>query len=290
MAQTATSGQLANAQKIIISNVIFTNEHNSPAMALTQQFKLGQGEKSVTVPKVGQFISRDLVDGLDITDEEDIGMTTIDLTATEVGGKIIVTDKLVRQSQPSVFQMVGRQFGDGMARKMDTDVLALYTNLNGGVTLGLASKLMTAANWAGCIAFAKANNFGTTIYGVHHPNSVFNYVSNQAVAPSVLSPVPNGFTADLLTEFYVGLKPLNGVPLFEDGNITEDASGDGIGVIADKGALATLTSKSPGTERERDASRRATEIVMVADYGVFELDDTKGAPITYDVSAPSTSA
>jgi hypothetical protein len=290
MAQTATSGKLANAQKIIISNVIFTNEHNAPAMALTQQFKLGSGEKSVTVPKVGQFTMRDLVDGLDITDEEDIGMTTVDLTAAEVGGKILLTDKLVRQSQPAVFQMVGQQAGEAMARKQDEDVLALYTNLNGGVTLGLASKEMTAANWTGCIAFAKANKFGMPVYGIHHPNAVAEFVKSAAVTPSAASPVPAGFTAELLKEFFVGLRPLNGVPLFEDGNISEDSSGDGIGAIAHKGAMATLMSKSPSTERERDASRRATELVTVSDYGVFELDDTKGAPMTYDVAAVSTSA
>lgn len=290
MVETATTPQLAEAQRIIIAAVRYTAEHNAPAMALTQQFKLRQGEKQVTSPKVGQYTMADLVDGLDITDEQSIGMTTVDLTAAEVGGKIIVTDKLVRQSQPSVFGMVGRQFGDGMARKKDEDVLALYTNLNGGVTLGLASKELTAANWTGCIAFAKAQKFGSNIYGLHHPNAVAEYVKSQAVAPSILGPVPAGFTKDLLDKFFVGLKPLNGVPLFEDGNISEDASGDGIGVIANKDAMATLTSVAFNTERERDASLRGTEIVVTADYGVFELDDTRGAPMTYDISAVSTSA
>jgi hypothetical protein len=35
---------------------------------------------------------------------------------------------------------------------------------------------------------------------------------------------------------------------------------------------------------------RATEVVIVADYGVAELDDSRGAPLTYDAAAPSTSA
>ena len=29
---------------------------------------------------------------------------------------------------------------------------------------------------------------------------------------------------------------------------------------------------------------------MTADYGVFELDDSRGAPLTFDAAAPSTSA
>ena len=67
-------------------------------------------------------------------------------------------------------------------------------------------------------------------------------------------------------------------------NIQKTGSVDsGYGVIADKTALAALTSVETRTERQRDASLRATEIVMTADYGVFELDDTKGAPILFEM-------
>ncbi len=99
-------------------------------MNLIEQFTLPKGAKQVTVPKVGQMSMQDLTDGVDIVDEEDIGMTTVDLTASEVGAKIILTDKLVRQSAENVFSMIGRQLGDGMARKKDVDVLALYSGFS----------------------------------------------------------------------------------------------------------------------------------------------------------------
>ena len=119
MAQTATTGNLENAQRIIIASARYTEEHNAPALALIEQFSLPKGSKQVTVPKVGQMTMSDLVDGQDIIDEEDIGMTTVDLTASEVGAKVILTDKLVRQAADNVFSMIGRQLGDGMARKKD---------------------------------------------------------------------------------------------------------------------------------------------------------------------------
>ena len=290
MPQAATTGKLENAQKIMIASARYTEEHNAPMMALTEQFTLKNGEKQVTVPKVGQMTMSDLVDDQDIIDEEEIGMTTVDLTAAEVGAKVVLTDKLVRQSVPNVFQMVGRQLGDGMARKKDTDVQALYTNLNDGTLLGLASKELSAVNLTGCIAFAKANKFGNKLYTVHHPNAVAEFVKSAAVSPSINYPVPRGWSEDLLKDFFVGLRPLNGVPLFEAGNIPEDSSGDGIGCIADQGAMATLTSVKMRTERERDASLRGTEVVITADYGVFELDNDRGAGLLYDITAPSTSA
>ena len=287
MPQTSTTGNLENAQKIIISAARYTEEHNAPALALIESFSLGKGEKQVTVPKVGQMSVSDLVDGQDIVDEEEIGMTTVDLTASEVGAKVIITDKLLRQSAVNVMSIIGRQLGDGMARKKDTDVHALYSGFS--TSLGAANTTMSLANTAGAIAYAKANKFGSQVYIIQHPNAVFD-IANTAVTASTTYPVPKGWSEDLLGEFFSGLRPLNGVAIFEDGNLTIDASDDVVGAIADKSALCVLNSVTTKTERQRDASLRATEIVMTSDYGVFELDDSRGASLTMDASAPSTTA
>ena len=289
MAQTATTGNLENAQRTIIAAARYTEEHNAPAMALIEKFTLGKGEKTVTVPKVGQMSMSDLVDGQDIIDEEEIGMTTVDLTASEVGAKVILTDKLVRQSAPNVMAIIGRQLGDGMARKKDTDVHSLYTNLNGGTKLGTAGTSFKVTNVQGIITYAKANKFGSQLYILHHPNAVA-YLSKEAatVGTTAGGAIPDGWTADLLKNFFSGLRPLNNVPIFEDGNLSVDSSDDAIGVIADKSAMAVLVSVDTRTERQRDASLRATEVVMTADYGVFELDDSRGAPLTFDAAALAT--
>ena len=290
MAQTATTGNLENAQRIIISSARYTEEHNAPALALIEQFSLPKGAKQVTVPKVGQMSMSDLTDGQDIIDEEDIGMTTVDLTASEVGAKVILTDKLVRQSAPNVFSMIGRQLGDGMARKKDTDVIALWSSLNGGTVLGGDNQEMNAANTHAVISNAKANKFGNQLYLIHHPNAVAALSKESAtIAGTAGGELSNGWSVDLLKNFYSGLRPINNVPIFEDGNIEKAANDSGYGVIADKGAMAALTSVDTRTERQRDASLRATEVVMTADYGVFELDDTRGAAIQFEMGDLSTS-
>jgi len=290
MAQTSTTGNLENAQRIILSSARYTEEHNAPALALIEQFSLPSGAKTVTVPKVGSMTMSDLQDGIDIVDEEDIGMTTVDLTASEVGAKVILTDKLVRQSADNVFSIIGRQLGDGMARKKDKDVIALYVNLNGGTALGADGRNFNAANVHAIVSNAKANKFGSQLYIVHHPNAVATLSKEAATTAGNNAEITSGWSADLLSNFYSGLRPINGVPIFEDGNIEKTGSVDsGYGVIADKTALAALTSVETRTERQRDASLRATEIVMTADYGVFELDDSKGAPIQFEIGDLATS-
>ena len=286
MPQNATTGSLENAQKIIIATARYTEEHNAPAMNLIETFNLPKGNKQVTVPKVGQMGMSDLVDGLDIVDEEQIGMTTVDLTASEVGAKIILTDKLVRQSAQNIFSIIGRQLGDGMARKKDVDVLALYSGFS--TDIGAAGRSMSLANVSATVAYAKGKKFGSQVYIVQHPFAVWD-IANTAVTASSTYPVPTGWSQDLLGNFFSGLRPINGVPIFEDGNITIDSSDDAVGVCADKSALAVLKSVDTRTERQRDASLRATEVVITADYGVFELDDSKGVALTLDAGTPATS-
>ena len=285
MPQTATTGSLENAQKIILASARYTEEHNAPAMNLIEKFTLAKGSKQVTVPKVGQMNMSDLVDGLDIVDEEQIGMTTVDLTAAEVGAKIIITDKLARQSSENVFSIIGRQLGDGMARKKDVDVLALYSGVS--TDIGAAGRSMSLANVSATVAYAKGKKFGSQVYIVQHPFAVWD-IANTAVTASTTYPVPAGWSADLLGNFFSGLRPINGVPIFEDGNITIDSNDDAVGVCADKSALAVLMSADTRTERQRDASLRATEVVITADYGVFELDDSKGVALTLDAGTPAT--
>ena len=287
MAQTAGTTGLATCQRIVLAKARYTAEHNAPAMSLIEHFTLGKGEKTVTVPKVGTMTVSDLVDGQDITDEQSIGMTTIDLTSAEVGGKIIVTDKLVRQLNESVFAIIGRQLGDAMARKKDTDVHALYSALNSATVFGGTSIAMTATNVAATIARAKTMKFGNQIYILHHPYAIYAMIKSGALIPSQAQPIPDGWSADLLKNFWTGLRPINGVPIFEDGNLGVGTAT--VGCIANKDAMCVLEGVKEKTERDRDPSRRATEIVITSDYGVFELDNDRGAGMTYDTSAPSTS-
>ena len=286
MAQTATTGNLENASKIIITAERYTEEHNAPALALLEPFTLPSGSKSVTVPKVGQMSMSDLVDGQDIIDEEEIGMTTVSLTASEVGAKVILTDKLLREQVNNVFTMIGRQMGDGMARKKDNDVIALWPNLNGGTSFSADNQTFSTANVHAAISKAKANKFGNQLYIVHHPNAVaeLSKASATTADTAAAAGLTNGWSVDLLQNFYSGLRPINGVSIFEDGNIDKISGQDsGYGVIADKTAMAYLSSVDTRTERQRDASLRAWEIVMTSDYGVFELDDSRGASFIAEI-------
>jgi hypothetical protein len=251
-------------------------------LQLVEKFKLAEGVKQIDVPKVGQFTAQSVGDGVDIVDEQDIGMTITTLTTSEVGMKIILTDKLVRQMQEDTMKIVGRQAGDAMARKKDNDLTALFSSLNGGSDLGATTKDMEVGNYAVLINFMRVANAPKPWQVVQHPGaltvfamSTFGYDQGLGGGIGGPSSLPSNYAEGILKNFYSF--SLGGVPCFHDGNITIDANNDTQGAIFSRSALAYAESIEYRQEIERDASLRANELVWVSDYGVFELDDTYGA-------------
>ena len=249
-------------------------------LQLIEKFKLAPGEKSVTVPKVSQMTALDLTDGVDIGGNEDIGMTSTSLTVAEIGLKTILTDPLVTQMNEDVFQIVGRQMGEAVARKKDNDVIALFTGFS-GTQLGGTGIGFELGNVLEFIATAKADKFPSPIYIAQNPAvtmqlaaSLWGYAQGGTGGGATALPV--GLNQKLLADYFEFR--IGNVAIFQDGNIADDGT-DHVGCIFSREAMAHLESVDMNTERQRDASLRATELVTTSRFGVFELDDAYGRSI-----------
>ena len=289
MAQTSATGNLENASREMISTARYTEEHSAPILNLVEKFTLQKGSDTLVIPKVGQMTISDLTEGQDIVDTEEIGMSTVSVTPSEVGGKVIITYKLLRQNSQNIWRVVGRQLGEGMARKKDSDLAALFSALNDSTVLGAAADLFSAAKASRVVAVAKANKYGQNLRAVMHPNQIYRAAADLSTvgsAATVSNPIASGASQDQLKDYF--RFNISGVNFYEDGNITVNSSGDATGAIFDQGALGMLTSVSMMTEREKDISLRAWEMVVTADYIAFEIDDDRGAPLHYDANDPST--
>ncbi len=286
--QTATTGNLESASNVMLAQARYTQEFNMPTANLVEHFTLGKGEKQLTVPKVGTMTAQNLIDGQDIIDSEDIPLSTTDLTSAEVGLKVILTDKLLQQFNQDVFKMVGRIMGDAMARKKERDLQALFSGLNGGTALGADNNSLNLVAASGCTVFAFSNKFPTPVSVVHHPNAIGYLAMNaSAIGATYYAGILQGLSEEFLRNFWK-IK-INGVNFFQSGEIDKIAGTDsGYGAIFSKGAMCIIESKAIRTEKQRDASLRAWEVVVTSDYGVFELDDSYGAPMRYEIGALST--
>lgn len=286
--QTATTGNLENAQNIIIAQCKYTAEFNAPCANLVENFKLGKGNKQLTIPKVGAMEATTLTDGIDMTSSEEIGLTTTDLTTGEVGLKVILTYKLVDQFNEDVFRVIGRQMGDAMARKRDEDVIALFSALNASTTLGADNKTLTLQNASACAVHAMANKFPPPVSAVHHPNALGTLAASaMAIGAVYYAGIMPGLSDQLLRNYWK--MNIDGINFFQDGNIAKVSGADsGYGAIFSKSAMAVIEGWAPMVEREKDISLRGHEVVMTSDYGCFEIDDSYGAPLLYEIGALTT--
>lgn len=299
MPQTRATANLADVSNTIIREARHTQEYHNPSWQLIEKVTLPKGSDTVRMPKVGQFTIADLQDGVDITAEQSINLSYVDLTATERGAKIILTDKLVRENGTTdLFKIVGKQFGMAGARKQDRDTQALYAGLNGGTAYGAAADVFSLAKFAAAIVNAQGGGASSTdsdgsepfypTYAVVHPHQAYQITKSATTIGAGTNMRVNDEREEKMLKNFFAIN-FNGVRMYESGNIYVDSSGDATGVIAEKDAMVGLTSVGWGTKRDYDISLRATEVVFTSDYGVFELDDAHGAPLLYDAGAPSTS-
>lgn len=286
--QTATTGNLDDAQNIIIAQCRYTGEHNDPCYNLIERFRLGQGQKQMTVPKVGQMSAQNLTDGIDLVSSEAIGMSSTDLTTGEVGLKVILTEKLLRQENEDVFKIIGRQMGDAMSRKRDEDIITLFASLNGGTVLGADGSYLNVNTASACVAKATSDKYPRPVSVVHHPNAIATLArQTAAIGATYYAGIMQGLSEDLLRNFWK--MNIDGVNFFQDGNIAKVSGYDsGKGAIFSKNAMCIIESLAPTTKRQEDISLRGWEVVMVSDYGCFELDDGYGAPMQYEIGALTT--
>ncbi|MFH0897484.1 MAG: hypothetical protein V1850_05510 [Candidatus Bathyarchaeota archaeon] len=285
--QTATTGNIENIQNIIIAAMRYTAEAEAPCWNLCTSFTLGQGEKTITSPKVGKASMSSLTDGVDMTASQDFSITSVELTTAEVGAKFILTDRMVRQITENGWKMAGTLLGDGMARKRDTDVIALFSGLDSA--FGADGQPLNLTQAMGCVANMRKLLAPRPIAFVHGPTALAQLAKNAAgIGTATLLPnTMSGYSEERLRNFW--RMTLDGVPFLEAGNIAViGATTSGYGAIFSKAALAVVESKAPYTERERDASLRGEELIIVADYGCFELDGSYGASCRYEIGNLAT--
>ena len=281
MAMTDT--EIAKISKTLIAKVRYQIEHTTPAKNLVTPYSLNPGSSTLRVPKAGIFNANRLVEGEDMTEEQSMGLSSFDVSTTEYGLKIIITDKTGRELNESTTAIVAKQAGSAMGNLEEDDCIALFSGLNGGTVYGSDGKKFTLNNVGIVISKARAVPMGDDLVIVHHQNALFEAVNANVLAASPRwTDISGAFPASLLQSFYRW--SVDGVPVFAAGRIPKESGvASGIGAIFDRSALGWLGEKGISTEPQRDASLRGFELVTTADGVAFEVDDSLGAGLQFEM-------
>lgn len=260
----------------IVAEAQFVAAERSIMRNLVKTFNVPMNTgKVLQVPKYPQLTAAAL------TEADDLAMTAIstskaDITLAEVGLATNVSDLSLNHSASNIVSDVGRLFGEAIATKIDTDLIALFTGFSEGQ--GSAGAELTVDEMFKAVAKLGTASAPGPYYGVFHPKVM--YQIKKALTNTFAAANPNDLGNEALRAGYVGT--IAGVQIFESANVTVDGSDDSIGAIFSRDALAMAMSSDIRIETQRDASARATEIVGVATYGVKELHDSYGVKLTAD--------
>lgn len=282
----STTTTLNDLLPSIVAEAMFVANERSIMRGLVKNYTLAAGQgKTVTVPVYPQVTANSYTEGsTDPVTNTAVSTSGVTLTVATNAIRTMVSDLSVAASASNVVADLGRLFGEGIARKIDKDLTALFAGFSAGK--GDYTGQITAADIFESVA--KLRGAGVAPEGmvcVLHPEIAFDLKKalttngNTAFVAGAFGNVAN----EAMQMGYVGM--LAGVPVYETSNIDYDTNaGDFPGAVFHRDALGLAMIGDVQIETARRIDYLSTEIVASCHYGVGELQDSLGRYLKMDSS------
>ena len=269
----------------IIQEAMFVASERSIMRGLVKNYTLAPGQgKHVNVPIYPLQTAAGVTEGDEVSNTA-VSTDTAQLTVAPVAIRTLLTDLARTSAASNVVGDLGKLFGEAIARKIDTDLTALFTGFSGG-TGDYTTQITPAVIFQ---AIAKLRATGAPIEGmaiVLHPEIAYDLKAalttggaTGAFTMGAYSEVGN----EAMRQGYV--MQLGGVPVYETSNISYVTNaGDFPGAVFHRDALGFGMIGDMNIEIQRRASFLGDDIVASAYYGVGELQDGLGKYLKYDSS------
>ena len=278
MASTTTS--LNDLLPSIVAEAMFVANERSIMRGLVKNYSIPAGNgKTITVPRYPVQTAAAVSEGNEVTDST-VSTDGVTLTVSTVAIRTLITDLARASAASNVVADVGRLFGEAIARKIDQDLLGLFSGFSGGV--GSDSTALSAATIAQAVAQLRANAVPQDALAcVVHPYVAYDLKKD--LTNTFANPNAGIIQNEAMATGYVGT--LFGVPVFESANISNTGTaGDYVGAVFHRDALGLAMVGDMVIETQRRASYIGDDIVGSVHYGVGELYDAYGVKITADSS------
>jgi len=276
----STTSTLNDLLPSIVAEAMFVANERSIMRGLVKNYSIPAGNgKTITVPRYPVQSAAAVTEGDEVSNTA-VSTDGVTLTVSTVAIRTLLTDLARTSAASNVVADLGRLFGEAVAKKIDQDLLALFSGFSTGV--GGASTALSAAVVAQAIAKLRANAVpGDALAAVVHPYVAYDLKKD--LTNTFANPNAGIIQNEAMSQGYVGM--LFGVPVFESANIADTGTaGDYVGAVFHRDALGLALVGDISIETQRRASYLGDDIVCSAHYGVGELYDTYGVKITSDSS------
>ena len=261
--QAGSAGELVAAE--IVSRLIIDAAYSEAVLPPLIRMADISAASTLTVefPKWPLLSATDLTEGTDASNSA-VNTTSTSVPADEAGIMITVTDMLLEGSGMGGLEPYAMELGKALANKIDTDIMAEVADFSNSV--GSTGVNMTEADFLEAIYMLESGNAVGPFAAVLHPIQVHDLRTALAASTGAVWGGPSAPAADL-----GAFASLYGVDVYKSTNCASvNTNADRQGVMMPVGAqsgLAYVLKTAARTEFQRDASLRATEIVVTAIYG-----------------------
>lgn len=278
MANETTSSTLSELFTEMVAEAQFVINEKTIMKNLVKNYTIPSGHKAVEVPVYPAVAAAAVAEATDLSNTA-VNPTSITITASEVGVMTTLTDLARNSAGRNVAADIGRLFGEGIAKKIDQDLIALFDGFSTAV--GTDSAALTPAKVFEAASTLRAAGLPVDeTYLVLHPKIAYDLKSG---ITNTFAGLDHDLANEALRNGFIG--QLAGIKIFETGNMSNTGTtGDYKGGMFHKDALALAMMQDIKIEVQRDASLRADEIVATAVYGVGEVHDSYGIEILADSS------
>jgi len=281
MADEATSSVLSELYANIVQSALYTLSEQTVIRPVVRNYNMsGTPGLTAQVPIYPAIDAAGVADGTDLSNTA-FNTTSKTITAAEVGVMVELTDLAAESATDDVAAAIGRQIGDAMAKKVDTDLAALFSGFSSQINKAEAA--VTVDDIFKAAATLRANQAPGNYVAVLHPYQAYDLKSQLTNAGATMSHSLSDVGNTALMDGFIGR--IAGVDIFESTVITGDSAGAYVGGVMTQDALGYMVKRDMRIETERNASKRSLEIVGSMAYGVSELFDQYGVGIASDASA-----
>ena len=278
MADETTSSTLAELYTDVIQEAIFTFQETSVMRPLVTTYAINGQGKTVQVPVYGAISAAAVAEGTDLANTA-IDPTAVDITASEIGVMTTLTDLGRDSASRNVGADIGKLFGDGLAKKVDSDLAALFTSFSTDV--GAAGTELTPELLFKAQATLRALNIPAPYYAVFNPKACFNLkkvLTNAGfnTSANAISDVGN----QAMRDGFIGR--VAGIDVYENANLAIDVNDDSVGAVFHPASIGLAMKSGLTIESQRDASIRGTEIVASMTVGQGIVKNDYGVKVTVD--------
>jgi N4-gp56 family major capsid protein len=279
---TSAAGSVGElvAAEIVSRDIINAAYANAVMPALVKIADISsQNTLTMEFPKWPLLAAGDLTEGTDAANSA-VNTTSVSVTADEAGIMITVSD-IVAKSGTANLADYAEELGKALANKIDTDILAEVADFTNSV--GTTGVDMTEANFLQAIYTLENGNASGPFAAVLHPIQVDDLRKALSSTTGAIWGGPSAPAGDLGS-----MASLYGVDIFKSTNcasVNTDADRQGVMMpMGNQSGLAFVMHTGANTEFQRDASLRATEIVVTSVYGdeCVNVADNGGVAIITD--------